>query len=88
MIKFQKFFIFNSIFFNFQIEVLGCITSIENNHKTVPTARKGQEVCIKIEPFPGETPKMYGRHFDENDMLLSKVSYAIDRIFLNKNKKI
>lgn len=53
---------------------LGIVTSIENNHKTVETARKGQEICIKIEPIPGEAPKMYGRHFDEKDLLVSKIS--------------
>jgi translation initiation factor 5B len=36
-------------------------------------AQKGSEVCIKIEPITGETPKMCGRHFDENDILMSKV---------------
>lgn len=53
---------------------LGVVTSVEANHKQIETARKGQEVCIKIEPLPGETPKMFGRHFDENDMLVSKIS--------------
>ena len=53
---------------------LGIVTSIEVNHKQVETARKGQEVCIKIEPIPGESPKMFGRHFDETDFLVSKVS--------------
>uniref|UniRef100_A0A182FE15 Elongation factor Tu-type domain-containing protein n=1 Tax=Anopheles albimanus TaxID=7167 RepID=A0A182FE15_ANOAL len=52
---------------------LGVVTSIEANHKQLETARKGQEVCIKIEPIPGETPKMFGRHFDEHDMLVSKL---------------
>ncbi|EDS43169.1 conserved hypothetical protein [Culex quinquefasciatus] len=51
---------------------LGVVTSIEANHKQIETARKGQEVCIKIEPIPGETPKMFGRHFEETDMLVSK----------------
>jgi translation initiation factor 5B len=55
------------------------VTSIESNHKTVPSARKGMEVCIKIEPIPGETPKMFGRHFDETDMLISKVSRRFPR---------
>ncbi|XP_023247839.1 eukaryotic translation initiation factor 5B [Copidosoma floridanum] len=55
---------------------LGIVTSIESNHKNVESARKGQEVCIKIEPIPGESPKMYGRHFDEKDMLISKISRA------------
>lgn len=53
---------------------LGIVTSIEANHKQIETARKGQEVCIKIEPIPGETPKMFGRHFEETDMLVSKIS--------------
>ncbi|XP_069683030.1 eukaryotic translation initiation factor 5B [Periplaneta americana] len=53
---------------------LGVVTSIESNHKTVESARKGQEVCIKIEPIPGEAPKMFGRHFDEKDFLVSKIS--------------
>ncbi|GJQ81208.1 putative translation Initiation Factor [Trypoxylus dichotomus] len=53
---------------------LGIVTSIENNHKPVESARKGMEVCIKIEPISGESPKMYGRHFDEKDFLVSKIS--------------
>ncbi|XP_050426499.1 eukaryotic translation initiation factor 5B [Adelges cooleyi] len=53
---------------------LGIVTSIENNHKPVETARKGQEICIKIEPIPGEAPKMFGRHFDETDLLVSKIT--------------
>lgn len=50
------------------------MTSIECNHKNIDSARKGQEVCIKIDPVPGDAPKMFGRHFDETDMLVSKVS--------------
>ncbi|CAG9819490.1 unnamed protein product [Phaedon cochleariae] len=53
---------------------IGIVTSIENNHKNVDSARKGMEVCIKIEPVPGESPKMFGRHFDETDFLISKIS--------------
>lgn len=49
------------------------VTSIEYNHKPVESARKGQEVCVKIEPIPGEAPKMFGRHFDEKDFVVSKV---------------
>lgn len=37
-------------------------------------AKKGEEVCVKIEAVPGEAPKMFGRHFDETDLLISKVS--------------
>lgn len=33
------------------------------------------EVCIKIIPTPGDTPKLYGRHFDFNDQLVSKVFF-------------
>lgn len=53
---------------------VGIVTSIENNHKPVDSARKGQEVCVKIENVPGETPKLFGRHFDETDMLVSKIT--------------
>ncbi|XP_069377636.1 eukaryotic translation initiation factor 5B [Paralichthys olivaceus] len=55
---------------------VGVVTSIEMNHKSVDTAKKGQEICIKIEPIPGESPKMYGRHFEATDMLVSKITRA------------
>ncbi|XP_075708745.1 eukaryotic translation initiation factor 5B [Rhinoderma darwinii] len=53
---------------------IGIVTSIEMNHKTVDVAKKGQEVCVKIEPIPGESPKMYGRHFEATDHLVSKIT--------------
>ncbi|XP_036336321.1 eukaryotic translation initiation factor 5B [Rhagoletis pomonella] len=53
---------------------IGIVTSIESNHKQIESARKGQEICIKIEPIPGESPKMFGRHFEADDMLVSKIS--------------
>ncbi|XP_017763309.1 PREDICTED: eukaryotic translation initiation factor 5B [Eufriesea mexicana] len=53
---------------------LGVVSSIEYNHKPVDSARKGQEVCVKIDPIPGEAPKMFGRHFDEKDFVVSKIS--------------
>ena len=43
------------------------------------------EVCVKIESPPGEAPKMYGRHFDHTDLLVSKVrlpSFTISALFL------
>lgn len=55
---------------------IGIVTSIEINHKQVDVAKKGQEVCVKIEPIPGESPKMYGRHFEATDILVSKVSLS------------
>ena len=65
---------------------LGVVTSVEINHKPVESARKGQEVCIKIEPVPGEAPKMYGRHFDEKDLIISKVSNFLDEFSYSKFK--
>ncbi|KAK1876261.1 Eukaryotic translation initiation factor 5B [Dissostichus eleginoides] len=53
---------------------IGIVTSIEMNHKSVESAKKGQEVCIKIEPIPGEAPKMFGRHFEATDMLVTKIT--------------
>ncbi|XP_062302524.1 eukaryotic translation initiation factor 5B isoform X1 [Osmerus eperlanus] len=55
---------------------IGIITSIEMNHKTVDSAKKGQEICVKIEPIPGESPKMYGRHFEATDFIVSKITRA------------
>ncbi|XP_018605678.1 eukaryotic translation initiation factor 5B [Scleropages formosus] len=53
---------------------IGIVTSIEINHKSVENAKKGQEVCVKIEPIPGESPKMYGRHFEATDIIVSKIT--------------
>ncbi|XP_075056257.1 eukaryotic translation initiation factor 5B isoform X2 [Mixophyes fleayi] len=53
---------------------IGIVTSIEINHKPVDLAKKGQEVCIKIEPIPGDSPKMFGRHFEATDHLVSKIN--------------
>ena len=53
---------------------LGTVSSIEVNHKPVDIARKGSEVCVKIEPTGGDAPKLFGRHFDYDDLLVSKVS--------------
>ena len=50
------------------------MTGIEVNGKQQDKAAAGTEVCVKIENPPGETPKLYGRHFDEKDTLVSKVS--------------
>lgn len=32
------------------------------------------QVCVKIENPGGDAPKMFGRHFDETDLLMSRVS--------------
>ncbi|KAI5089998.1 eukaryotic translation initiation factor 5B isoform X3 [Silurus meridionalis] len=53
---------------------IGIVTGIEVNHKSVDTAKKGQEICVKIEPIPGESPKMYGRHFEAVDFIVSKIT--------------
>jgi len=53
---------------------LGICSGIQHNNKEVESARKGEEVCIKIDPLPGEAPKMFGRHFDETDMVVSRIS--------------
>ncbi|KAJ0009539.1 hypothetical protein NQD34_001241 [Periophthalmus magnuspinnatus] len=55
---------------------IGIVTSIEMNHKPVDSAKKGQEICVKIEPIPGEAPKMFGRHFEATDIIVSKITRA------------
>uniref|UniRef100_A0A1D1XVZ2 Eukaryotic translation initiation factor 5B n=1 Tax=Anthurium amnicola TaxID=1678845 RepID=A0A1D1XVZ2_9ARAE len=59
---------------------IGRIASIEINHKQVDVAKKGQKVAIKIiGSSPEEQQKMYGRHFEIEDELVSHISRkAID----------
>ena len=56
---------------------IGVVTSLEVNHKPVEIARKGVEVCLKIEPVGGEAPRLYGRHFDHTDIVVSKASILL-----------
>ncbi|XP_020232103.1 eukaryotic translation initiation factor 5B [Cajanus cajan] len=54
---------------------IGRIASIENNHKPVDYAKKGQKVAIKIiGSNPEEQQKMFGRHFEIDDELVSHIS--------------
>jgi translation initiation factor 5B len=56
---------------------IGRVTSIEVNHKAVECARRGgPAVAIKIECPSYETPKLVGRHFQETDQLVSRISRA------------
>ena len=55
---------------------LGKTTSIEINHKAVEMAKKGQDVAIRIELPPDETPKIIGRHFEATDDIVSLVRKA------------
>ena len=54
--------------------ILGTVASLEMNNRTVDSARQGSDVCLKIENTTGEAPKLYGRHFDSTDLLMSKLS--------------
>ncbi|CAM6096724.1 unnamed protein product [Calypogeia fissa] len=54
---------------------IGKIASIEVNHKVVDTAKKGQAVAMKIIGTNAEeTQKMFGRHFDLEDELVSSIT--------------
>jgi hypothetical protein len=46
----------------------------------VDSARKGDEVCVKIDAVPGEAPKLYGRHFDDTDLLISRVGHLLQAV--------
>ena len=54
--------------------ILGTIASLEANSRPVDFARQGTDMCIKIENTIGEAPKLYGRHFDSTDLLISRLS--------------
>lgn len=56
---------------------LGKITSLEINHKSQEIVKKSQTgggVAVKIEHAVYESAKMFGRHFDEKDEILSHIS--------------
>ena len=54
---------------------LGRIASLEHNHKSVEKATRGQSVAMKIQPqIALEGTRMYGRHFDHNDEIVSRVT--------------
>jgi translation initiation factor 5B len=60
-----------------EIITLGRVTSIEQNHKSVDIVKKGQTqagVAIKIENASYESPKMFGRHFNEQSELYSRIT--------------
>ena len=59
-----------------EVTTLGKVTSIEHNHKAIDKAVKGSSVAIKIECASYETGKMFGRHFQESDEIVSKISRA------------
>lgn len=59
------------------IVALGKITSLEINHKThdiVKKAQSGGGVAVKIEHAVYQSAKMFGRHFDDKDEILSHIS--------------
>ncbi|KAJ7265927.1 hypothetical protein B0H12DRAFT_1100146 [Mycena haematopus] len=56
---------------------LGKITSLEINHKTHELVKKSQAgagVAVKIEHAVYQSAKMFGRHFDDKDELLSHIT--------------
>ena len=53
--------------------ILGTIASLEAKNRPVDFARQGTDVCIKTENTTGEAPKLYGRHFDSTDILISRL---------------
>ena len=61
-----------------QFTDVGVVTSLEVNHKPVDSARQGMEVCVKIGSTGGDAPRLYGRHFDHTDLLVSKVGCRCD----------
>ena len=54
---------------------LGKIESMELNHKSVEKAQRGDNVAVKIQSTsPEEAAKLFGRHFDHTDKLVSHIS--------------
>ncbi|KAH7554218.1 hypothetical protein JRO89_XS12G0136200 [Xanthoceras sorbifolium] len=63
------------VFLKGNLLILDEFASIENNRKPVEIAKKGQKVSVKIVGSnPEEQQKMFGRHFDLEDELVSHIS--------------
>ncbi|MFN3496654.1 MAG: hypothetical protein ACK40L_19330, partial [Hydrogenophaga sp.] len=62
-----------------QVISLGRVSSLEHNNRSVEVAKRGDSVAVKIEAGHGESHVMYGRQFDEHDLLYSKVRAARQR---------
>lgn len=61
--------------FNDKFCELGRVTSIQRDHKDVDIAKKGSSVAIKMEQQDASAQsKVYGRHFDHTNELVSKIS--------------
>eukprot|EP00466_Bigelowiella_natans_P013265 jgi/Bigna1/75334/fgenesh1_pg.34_\ len=54
--------------------LIGKVTGIEMDHKEKQEAKKGQEVCIRVEQHANDRSLLYGRHFDHKNQLVSKVT--------------
>ena len=53
---------------------IGRVTSIRRDDREIETASTSDEVSVRIDVEPGETPKEVGRHFDERSLLVSRIS--------------
>lgn len=52
-------------------------TSLEINHKSMDVVKKSQAgagVAVKIEQGVHQAARMFGRHFDDKDELISRIS--------------
>ncbi|KAF7967593.1 hypothetical protein HWV62_33719 [Athelia sp. TMB] len=68
---------------------LGKVTSLEINHKTHEIVKKSQAgggVAVKIEHVVYQSAKMFGRHFEEKDELLSHVTRTSIDVLKNSFK--
>ncbi|GAB5365371.1 hypothetical protein AAMO2058_001052100 [Amorphochlora amoebiformis] len=65
---------------------IGTVTSIELEHKEKTEAKKGEQVCIKIEQNRGNQIILLGRHFNIENPMISKLSRESIRL-LKENFK-
>lgn len=62
---------------------IGTITGMQHDFKDVTEAKKGQEICVRIEQQNG-SHVAYGRHFDQTNELVSHLTrQSIDLLKAN-----
>ncbi|KAI3384574.1 hypothetical protein SNEBB_003638 [Seison nebaliae] len=54
--------------------VLGKVAGIQIEGASLDIGKKGQNVCLKIDPIAGDVAYMFGRHFEVTDILMSRIT--------------
>jgi len=68
---------------------LGTVTKIEFSGVELHEAKAGDEVAVCVSPYSGKQSYIYGRHFEETDLLFSHITRnSIDYLKTNHRESL